>query len=245
MGRPDTRVLTQSGNCTGIPVEFDLQASVDLIFSMCPGTNLVVAIADGSQSTAPLMEKVRLAMQQYTDRAQIMFPGFEPGDDNGLDKKTLAETLSSVPSSGVVLFLNFAEDREGAPVTDEELSALFQSHGASPIFVVRDAWPDSGVLGGWMISGQTIGRSVARLVTRISRGEAVQEMLPEPTRPELRFDGTALAKFGLKAPAGAETTNQPARHVAEDSALPVSGLAWALGLTILVALLYGVRRYRA
>ncbi|MCJ2165190.1 MULTISPECIES: hypothetical protein [unclassified Pseudodesulfovibrio] len=245
MGRPDTRVLTQSGNCTGIPMEFDLKGSVDLIFSMCPGINLVVAIADASHSATPLMEDVRLAMQQYTDRAQIMFPGFEPGDDNGLDVKTLAETLSSVPSSGAVLFLGFAEDREGNPVSDEELSGLFRSHGTSPIFVVRDAWPDSGVLGGWMISGRTIGRDAARLVTRIGQGEAVQEMLPEPTRPELRFDGTALTRFGLKAPPGAEITNQPVRHVVDESALPVSGLAWVFGLAALVALLYGIRRYRA
>jgi hypothetical protein len=242
MARPDPETLSECGRCTGLPMTPAVRESVDLIFAMRPGTRLVVAITDRTPGSARLRERVDQAMRPYLDRAQIMFPGFEAGDDQGLDLRALGDTLASVPSSGAVLFLGFAEDRDGNPVPDEALAALIRRRAASPVYLVSDAAFGSGAVGGWMISARSVGADAARVVLGLLRGEDAREMLPRPTGPVLRFDGTALARFGLKAPDGAEVVNPPAGRVEERPVLPVTGLAWAVGLAATVALIAFLRR---
>jgi hypothetical protein len=96
-----------------------------------------------------------------------------------------------------------------------------------------------------MISAKRVGADAARVVRRILGGEDAGEMLPRPTEPVLLFDGTALARFGLNPPAGAEVVNPPAGRVEERPVLPVTGLAWAVGLAVAACLaVYLRRRYR-
>lgn len=239
----DAGELGRCSNCAAIPLGYDVPGSVDLIFDMRPGTRLVVVVADGSEETRPLRDMADRAMRKYADRAQVLFPGFEPGNDRGLDLDLLGETLASVPSDGVVLFLDFSEERDETPVSDGQLEALFREKIASPVFVMRDAWPGSGVVGGLMVSGVAAGRDASGLVLRALDGEPVQEMLPRPTAPSLRFDGTALARFGLKGPEQAIVVNAP-RAAEESPALPVTGLAWGFGLAAVVGLFFFLRRYR-
>jgi hypothetical protein len=246
MARPDPEALSECGNCTGLSSASAVRESVDLIFAMRPETRLVVAIADRTPESARLMDRVDQAMRPYLDRAQIMFPGFEAGDDRGLDLHQLGATLASVPSTGAVLFLGFAEDRDGNPVSDEDLAVLIRERAASPVYLVSDAVFGSGAVGGWMLSAKGVGADAARVVLKVLRGGNVREMLPRPTQPVLRFDGTALARFGLKAPDKAEVVNPPAGKVEERPVLPATGLAWAAGLAAMAALIAFLRRrYRA
>ena len=246
MDRPAPETLSQTENCTGLPMTVPVRENVDLIFAMRPETRLVVAIADRTPASARLMKRVDQAMRPYLDRAQIMFPGFEAGDDQGLDLHALGDTLASVPSKGAVLFLGFSEDRDGNPVTDEELAALIRDRAASPVYLVSDAVFGTGAVGGWMIPAKSMGADAARVALKVLGGENANEMLPRPTRPVERFDGTALARYGLKAPEKGEVVNPPAGKVEERPILPVTGLAWALGLACAVALVLLLRRrYRA
>lgn len=239
----DAGDLARCSNCAAIPLGYDVPASVDLIFAMRPETKLVVAVADSAEETRPLRDAADQAMRRYADRAQVLFPGFEPGNDNGLDLDRLGQTLASVPSDGVVLLLEYSEEPDETPVSDDRLEAVFRERIVSPVFVMRDAWPHSGVVGGWVVTGMDAGRDAAGLVRRALGGEPVQEMLPRPTPPQLRFDGTALARFGLKVPDQAAVVNAP-QAVDESPALPVTGLAWGFGLVAVIGLFFYLRRYR-
>jgi hypothetical protein len=246
MDRSAPEILSRCENCTGLSMPVPVRENVDLIFTMRPETRLVVAITDRTPGAVRLRERVDQAMRPYLDRAQIMFPGFEAGDDRGLDIHTLGDTLASVPSTGAVLFLGFSEDRDGNPVTDETLAALIRERAASPVYLAGDAVFGSGAVGGWMIPAKSVGADAARVVLKVLDGENPGEMLPRLTRPVLRFDGTALARFGLKAPDKAELINPPAGKVEERPILPVTGLAWGLGLAAAIALIAFLRRrYRA
>ena len=242
MARPDPQEMAECGACTGIPEGYAVKGSVDLIFAMRPDTRLVVAVADGGPETVPFMDAVNLAMKSHFDRAQVMFPGFEPGDERRLSLKELGDTLASVPSTGAVLFLGFGEDRDGNPVSDEELAALIRERAAAPVYLLSDGLLGSGAVGGLLVTARDVGADAARLAKRVLGGESVSEMLPQATRPKLHFDGTALARYGMKAPEGAEVINPPVGRVEERSVLPVTGLAWAMGLAFAVALLMLLRR---
>lgn len=242
MDRPNPRELSECGNCTGIPTTCSVRENVNLIFTMRPDTRLLVAIVDNAPDSAPIREAVNRAMEPYLDRAQIMFPGFEAGDEHELNLEELGDTLASVPPSGAVLFLRFAAERNGAPVSNEQISDLIRARAASPIFLVNDAAFGSGAVGGLMVPAKDVGESAARVAMKVLNGEDVREMLPVSTEPVMRFDGTALARFGLHAPDGAEVVNPPAGKVEERSVLPVTGLAWTLGVAGIVGLAMLIRR---
>ena len=247
MPRPEPGMLSQCGDCSGIPLEPDVRNTVDLIFDLRPDTRLVVGIMDSTPASQLLRKKMEAAMEPYMDRAQFIFPGHEPGDDTGLNMKTLATVASSVPISGAVLFLGFHEDKTGKPVNEEQAVRLLSERSAAPVFVLTDTWVGKGVLGGLVATGEAQGRALARLVSRIQAGEPPQEMLPQPTLPQLVADATVLARFGIDARqvlllSGALIVNEPA-HPDEQGDIRPSGILTAvLGLIFFVGLLYLLRR---
>lgn len=242
--RPAPYILSSCKNCTGLPVEYSIQAVVDLIFNLRPETQTVVGIADGTTQGKARMEAVTKAMCPYMDRAQLIFPGHETGDEAGLDLDGLSTVLSSIPSRGVTLFLGFSEDREGEPVLDESMAATLKTRISSPTFVLDDAFMGTGIVGGLMISGKTVGLDAARLVDRILHGANVQEMLPQPVHSELILDGKALARFGISAPDKATIVNPPEVVAEAENAIPANAAGWGVGIILCVGLFFLFRRYK-
>lgn len=242
--RPAPYILSTCENCTGLPVEYSIQAVVDLIFNLRPETQTVVGIADGTTRGKERMKAVTQAMRPYMDKAQLIFPGHEPGDDAGLDLDSLSTVLSSIPSKGVTLFLGFSEDREGAPISDKSVAAIVKARTSSPTFVLDDAFMGTGVVGGLMISGKAVGLNAARLVDRILHGENIQEMLPQPVHSELILDGNALARFGISAPDKATIINPPKMAAEAEDAIPANATGWGVGIILCVGLFFLFRRYK-
>lgn len=242
--RPAPYILSTCENCTGLPVEYSIQAIVDLIFNLRPETQTVVGIADGTTQGKKRMKAVTQAMHPYMERAQLIFPGHEPGDDAGLDLEGLSTVLSSIPSKGVVLFLGFSENRDGEPVLDESMATVFKARTSSPTFVLDDAFMGTGVVGGLIISGKAVGLDAARLVDRILHGENVQEMLPQPVHSELILDGNALARFGISAPDRATIVNPPEAVAETENAIPANAAGWGVGIILCGGLFFLFRRYK-
>ena len=154
MARPDPALAAQCGACAGVPLEPDVRGTVDLVFRLRPETSLVVGIMDGSPESLRLKALAEAAMAPYLDRAQVVFPGYEPGDDQGLAMDGPAAVASSVPRSGAVLFLGFERDRTGAEADEAGLVRTVAERSEGPVYVLADRWPGSGVLGGLGGPGQ-------------------------------------------------------------------------------------------
>jgi len=242
--RPAPYILSSCENCTGLPVEHSMQPIVDLIFSLRPETQTVVGIADGTTQGKKRMEAVTKAMRPYMERAQLIFPGHETGDDAGLDLEYLGTVLSSVPNRSVTLLLGFSEDRKGNPILDDEMATVLKTRTASPTFVLDDAFMGTGVVGGLMVSGKAVGQDAARLVKRILKGENVQEMLPQPVHSELILDGKALARFGITAPDEASIVNKAETVAEAENAIPTNAAGWGIGLILCAGLFFLFRRYK-
>jgi hypothetical protein len=245
MPRPGPRELGQCGDCTGVPLELDVRAAVDLIFSLRPDTRMVVGIMDTTPASQILRQKTETAMKPYMDRAQLLFPGHEPGDDAGLDMDSLASVASSIPSTAAVLFLGFNEDRTGKPVDAEQVVRLFAERGAGPVVVLVDTWIGRGVLGGLVAPGESHGRAGALLGWRRLSGESLQETRPAPTRPQLVADATVLARFGIDADMNqlskARLVNAFERPRESGSIISTSFLSIIFGLFGFAGALYALR----
>nr|WP_321513313.1 hypothetical protein [uncultured Pseudodesulfovibrio sp.] len=242
--RPTPEVLSSYKNCTGLPVEHSMQQVVDLIFTLRPETRTVVGIADSTATGKARMKAVVQAMQPYMDQAQLIFPGYEAGDDEGMRLDDLSTVLSSVPSRGVTLFLGFSEDRQGSPVLNETMASILKSRTASPTFVLDDSFMGTGVVGGLLISGNAVGQDAARLVKKILQGENIQEMLPQPVHGSLILDGKALARFGISPPEGATVVNPPETVSEPENAISTNMIGWFFGILLCAGLFFLFKRYK-
>ncbi|BCS88998.1 hypothetical protein PSDVSF_22400 [Pseudodesulfovibrio sediminis] len=239
MDWPDPTVLNQCGPCTGVPLKQDIAANLELIFTLKPDTRLVVVISDDQRRT--LRATTDSAMKPYMDRAQILFPGYEPGDNAGLSLAIMGDVLASVPEAGVVLFLGYTEDGQGNMVENQQIVSLIERRSVSPVFLITDTLLGSGAVGGVVVSGTAVGRKVADIILDIRSGQAVNEMLPEPVPTEVVLDGTALARFGMTAIPGACVVNAP-EQAPDEQGLSASWIALA-ALAFLGCLLLAGRRY--
>jgi len=248
MPRPEPKLLRQCGDCTGVPLELDVRGTVDLIFTTRPDTRLVVGIMDTSPASLSLRKPMELAMEPYLERAQLLFPGHEPGDDAGLDMNTLDSVASSIPGSGAVLFLGFQENGSGKAMDEEKAVKLLSRQSAGPVFVLIDTWIGHGVLGGLVATGEAQGSSAARLIKRIQAGEPPKEMLPLAPPPQLVVDATVLARFGIQAeriplPQNTQIINEPEHPLEQGTVTPSGAVSATIGLVAFAGLLYMLRRF--
>jgi hypothetical protein len=247
MPAPDPEYLRQCGECTGLPEVADLPATLALLFALRPQTRLVVGIMDGSSESLRLRRAAEQAMEPYLDRARMLFPGHEPGDNAGLTMEKLARVAASVPRAGVVLHLGFGVDAAGRSVDQGRAVSLLTGKSTGPVVAVTDRWMDQGVAVAQTVPGPDLGAGLAGLARRIMAGEPAGEMLPEPLRPRPVADLTVLARFGVPAtalPPDTLTLNTPSRPEETTGAAP-AGLAAAAATAVFLAGLYGVVRRRA
>ena len=234
--RPDPAFKAQCGVCAGVVSAPDVRGTVDLVFRLRPETSMLVGVMDGSPERRRLRGLVEAAMAPYLDRAQVLFPGHEPGDDQGLTLDGVAGVASSVPRAGAVLFLGFEQDATGAEVDEEALVRTLAGRSAGPVYVLADRWPASGVLGGVVPVGEDSGRAASLQAGRLIRDPAHP---PADAVVEARavVDLTVLARFGISAdqlPEDAIRRN-PVPLPEESSGITPTGAGLAFALLALCA----------
>ncbi len=250
MGRPEPEYLRQCGDCTGLPLEQDVKGTVDLIFSLRPETTIVVGIMDGSLLSQRMRSDVEAFMEPYLDRAELLFPGYEPGDEGGLDLESLKSVASSLPRSGAILFLQFKEDKNGAAVNEYKAVSEVASRSDGPVFVQSEGIMTTSpgiVLGGVVNSAENQGQGVGQVVERVLNGESAKEMLVDPIAPQSVVDLTSLARFGVSAeglPDGTMTRNDPEKPEPSGRISSTGLVAGVSAVTALAVLFVFVRRKR-
>lgn len=250
MDRPDSEYLQQCGDCTGIPLDVGVSQTVDFIFTLRPETSTVVGIIDGSSQSVRLRRMVERAMEPYLDRAQVLFPGYEPGDEGGLDLAYLRDVAASVPRSAAVLFLRFEEDNKGDLIDPLDAVRTISSKSSGPLFVVSDEWmvgSPGDVVGGVVVSARAQGKAAGQAVLRILAGEAASDMLIDAESPQPQVDLTSLARFGIAQavlPAGTVLMNAPEKPSSEEYAVSTGLVIGFVGVTVLGILFVFMRRRR-
>ncbi|BDQ34240.1 hypothetical protein [Pseudodesulfovibrio portus] len=232
------------GNCVALPLEADLDGTLDLIFDLRPETRLVIGISDSSPRGLAARAALERAMKRREEKTALIFPGHEPGDDEGLDIDRLGQVLGGMPGRSVAVLLWYGEDNKGLPVSDRQLADLFRAHINSPIFVLTDAVLGSGVVGGMLATGRDTGRYAMRTAKRILAGEPAREMLPEPVPATVVLDGLALARFGMTPMEGATVVNAPGTPGGSDEIATGFAPTAAAGLLAFAVLFFLLRRYR-
>lgn len=230
MPAPDPQRLMSCASCSGVPMDLGVAETMDLIFALRPETSIVVGIIDGAEESQRLRRQAEAAMAPYMDRASLIFPGYEPGDDNGLDMDTLRDVAASVPLSGAILFLQFDPEALLSTPPQRNVVKMLAERSDAPVFAIRQQAIGSGALGGVVPVAEDQGRQAGLVMQRILEGEDAATMLVEAVEPVPVIDQTVAARFVIPSaryPAKVAVIN-PVPHPVPGQNLE-STTGWLLG----------------
>jgi ABC-type uncharacterized transport system substrate-binding protein len=171
----------------GIPHVVDLVETLELALPLQPDTRQV-AIVDGTRSSeitpadaAPLANKVGFLW--LTNRST----------------SELRTELSRLPNHTVVFYGAMFHDPAGNAFTPRAALDQFAPASRVPIYTYYDTFLGHGILGGSMVTFQTIGKTAAQIAIRILKGQNPQDAARGTTLvPTPMFDWNQLQRWNIR-----------------------------------------------
>ncbi|MFB9288818.1 diguanylate cyclase [Pseudoduganella plicata] len=185
----------QPDNGTALEVRPDFARSIGIIAQVAPRIRKVVVIADGSPRLQQWLGEVRRAAARYEHRIDFEYH----------DRDTFAQLehlVGGLDRNSAVFLLPAGQDATGARITPPALARRLAAASSAPIFTSLQSLVQPGVVGGYVVSAERIGRVIARI------------MLGQPTDTAdvqgYYFDYPTVRRFGLGAiPPDAVLLNRP------------------------------------
>jgi two-component system cell cycle response regulator len=178
---------------TGLEIAFDYARAIAAIPLAMPGVTRIAVVGDPTARGKEWMDGVRAVAPAYAGRI-----AFEFWDRQTFDQ-LYRKAAQLGPGSAIYMFPTYA-DSNGAPGLPAEVARTLASRASAPVFTYVDSLIVPGVAGGYVISGERVGRAIGRIV----RGESAS--LADVQAYVL--DHPTAQRFGLQAIDGAVWLNR-------------------------------------
>ncbi|MBA4391992.1 MAG: hypothetical protein C0407_00400 [Desulfobacca sp.] len=187
-GEPD---LKEAKNFTGVSMEADLKANMDLIRKLHPQTRVVVFINEWTTKGFPLHEEFLRISPLFGKSAQFVLL-------EDVDTKEIFQVLGSLPPHSVILYGVFGRDKMGRQFDYDEILSLISRNSKAPIYSPWDFNLGHGIVGGVMTTGTSQGEAAGKQALRILRGGRVRYIPVERIAPKrTMFDYDQLQRFKI------------------------------------------------
>ncbi|WP_227470389.1 GGDEF domain-containing protein [Massilia sp. YMA4] len=185
----------QPDDGTGLEVQPDFARAIGIIPQVAPWVRKIVVIGDQSPRVRQWLADVRVAAAPHEGRIAFEYH----------DRDTFAqlETLvAGLDRRTAVFLLPTGQDPSGARMPPPALARRLAAASNAPIFTSLQSLVLPGIVGGYVVSGERIGRVIARI------------MLGQPADmgnvQGYHFDHPTVRRFGLGAiPPEATLVNRP------------------------------------
>lgn len=196
---PDDRIV-------GIPLVSRAASTVELALRIQPDTRQVAIVVGGG-----IMDRQRAAgpggeFSQFEKRVKFTW----------LTNQSLTELrqeLARLPDHTVVLYRTLFRDSAGNTFTPRDALDKIAPASRVPIYGYYDTYLGHGIVGGSMVTFETIGRAAARIGLRILAGEDPQTAArSEAHQPVPMFDWRQLRRWNINEkllPAGSVVGFRP------------------------------------
>ena len=189
----DAKAADSMDEVTGIAEVFDYISSFDLMRSLFPNRNHVVAVVDGSITARGEYALFQDASSQYP---QLTYSVLNTVD---YSESGLIEALKKLGDNDIILYLDFLEDGDGNIYTERTASSLLADNAPNvPIMRVSTANVERGVFGGIVYSHYDAGVLAGEMTAKIAKGTPLGDipMVDHPITTAI-FDQNALDHFGI------------------------------------------------
>jgi PAS domain S-box-containing protein len=175
---------------TGVWAKVEYGNTLDLALALQPDARRVVVVVGTSSSGKLHMERAQAEFRKYEGRVEF----------NYLTDLTLAELkdqLAALPKDTIVYFLTFYTDRAGNRYPGAEALTLIAPTSAAPIYGHSDSYMGAGIVGGYLIDFEEIGKRLGEVSLRVLNGEKPTD-IPSQTVPNVAaFDWRELRRWGI------------------------------------------------
>ena len=180
---------------TGMELLADFPRSIAVIPRVLPQVKEIVVVGDRSARVQEWVAGVRAVVPAYHDRIRFVF-----WDD--LSFAELYRRAAALPADSAIYMLATYQDKNGVQGVPPLIGRTLARLSPVPVFTHVDSLIGGGVAGGYVISGERVGRVIARIMlgqaTDLSSAQAYV------------FDDAAVQRFGLRdLPPGTRLLHQP------------------------------------
>lgn len=176
---------------TGVVESFPMKETIELAKKLYPNANQIVAISDDSESC-------RGSSRQYYDSKKD-FPEMKMKELNcsKLTKAQITKKISSYGEDTILIFLMLTHDGEGHLYSQYDATKLVTDAAKIPVFKSDELGIGEGLLGGVVISYDTMGRLAGKMATKILNGTSIETIDVETMPYHIKLDEKVMKKFGL------------------------------------------------
>jgi diguanylate cyclase (GGDEF)-like protein len=189
------RLGWQPADGTGIEVTSDFDRAIGIVPRVAPQVRRLVVIGDRTPRAQAWIAAIRAISGRHADKLKI-----EYRDDRSFEQ--LERMVATLGRDSAVFLLSTVTDSNGDRLSPPAFARRIAAASAVPVFTHMESLVLPGVAGGYVISAESIGRVIARiLLGQRTDGIDVQGYF---------FDDPTVRRFGLRdVPADAVLLNRP------------------------------------
>ncbi len=170
----------------------DIDKNVKLILDTRPSTKKIVVVVGNSKAETRYFDTLKVLKSRYSGVVAFEY----------LQKVTYEGMLSQVQSiddDSAILYLRWTVDVDGARFIPAEVIKDICKVASVPVYTISDHIVGSGVLGGYVLSHEIVGKNVARFYVDSLAGRSISEILSQQQNQNLYvFDWRALKRWNIK-----------------------------------------------
>jgi hypothetical protein len=177
----------------GIIREGDIQKNIDMIMTLLPSANQIVALVDGTVAGKGDKEEFYSFAEAYPELE------FTDIDFSEHDFESFTEELKVLDENTVLLFLNMYMDKNGDYYSGDEMVEVLEGSTSIPVFKTSEGGIGEGIFGGACVSFKESGRIIAEMVLDYFEGAPVQELESVEVSPsEYIFDYLQVQEYEVE-----------------------------------------------
>ncbi len=172
--------------------ETSLIENIELAYRFNPKAEKVIGIVDGTLTGQ--------GDQKQLEEAALAFPelDFEVYNVSEGTFEEFGKRLEELDSNCILLFQSMNQDSAGVYLELEEQFAFLKKHTRVPVYRASVGGIGDGLLGGWMIDYEAMGRYAAEITCRILGGTPVDTIALLETTPHYHiFDYHIIQEYGI------------------------------------------------
>jgi two-component system, LuxR family, sensor kinase FixL len=216
--------------------------TLEMMLRLHPDTREVAVVSGSGPRDRQMADVFRQEMTTFGNRVAFAWL-------TNFTMEELRGELSRLADHTVVLYLTMFQDADGKTFTPRQALDTFAPASRAPIYSCYDTYVGHGIVGGWMVTFEEIGRKVAQLGIRILAGEDAQAAARSESHQAVpMFDWHQLRRWNIseqRLPPGSIIRFKDATYWEQHYRIIVTALSLCLlEALLIVALLVQLRRRR-
>jgi signal transduction histidine kinase len=175
----------------GVPVEYDFRRSIDQALRWHPRARRLVLVTGSSEWDREWEARLRDEVSLLKDRATVEFLA-------GLPTGAVLKRLGELGGDALVFTPSYFQDGEGRHVMPRETVEAMAATATAPVYGPFDTFLGTGIVGGYMLSFEIMGRQAGQIVNALLDGAAPASLhIPEIMPTTLNVDWRQIRRWGI------------------------------------------------